>query len=90
MRTLAIVCAVIAAVLSALAALWTTQVIHAQTDREAMLGVAGLVFIATPFALVAATLSLRNLRTWPALQIVGSLGAVVFVVLVGLWSMTVA
>ena len=85
MRVVAIICAILAAVLSILAALWTRQVVLGQTDSEALIGAFALVCVAAPFALIAAILSLLNRRKWRTVLIIGSLGTVAFVLIVGLW-----
>ena len=85
MRVFAWVCAIFAATLAALASLWMIQVVYEQTDREALYGVLLLICLATPFALVAASLSLLNRQKWTKALVLSSCGTLVCLGLVAAW-----
>jgi low temperature requirement protein LtrA len=85
MRAAAMSCAIVAAVLCVLAALWISQVVLERTDREALLGAFVMVCFAAPFAITTTVLSLRNRRKWPKFQLAASFGAFVLFALVGVW-----
>jgi hypothetical protein len=78
MRVLALICAIVAAALTTLAAFAVISTILERTDRESLIGAFFLLCVATPFSLIAVSLSLLNRRKWPLFQVVGSLSVFAF------------
>ena len=66
MRFVALICATSAALLSLWAAIAVADTaIFNRTDREGLIGAFFVLCLATPFALIAAALSLKNRRSYP-------------------------
>lgn len=88
MRTLSLICAILAAALSILAMFGVLySAVLNRTDREALIGAYYLLFTATPVALITAALSLLNRVKWPKWRVQVSFGAFAFFAVTGvLWT----
>ena len=73
MRVFVLICTIISAALTTLAAFGIISTMLERTDRESLIGAFFVLCFASPFALIAASLSLVNRRKWPLFQVVGSL-----------------
>ena len=87
MRVLALICAIVGAALTTLAAFAVISIILERTDRESLIGAFFVLCVATPFSLISVSLGLLNRRKWPMFRVLGSLSVfALFSVMWVLWA----